>query len=217
MKKKEFLDLLRFYLRNLPENVIDDIIADYNEHFECAIELGRTEEEISKELGSPEKLAEEYYNFDNYKQYNKSKDNGKGKSHNITSNADTNKLLKYAFIGLGVLIGGPILLSIAISVAVFLLSLLGVGIFLIILSFIVLFNINIYGLNFYMGLVSSIFAFIFLLSSGVGMIYGSIKLIKLVYKSINKFLISFRWKNYRKNGRYINLNSSRNKEEDNEK
>lgn len=60
MKKREFLDLLRFYLRDMPKTVTDDIISDYEEHFAIASEKGKSEEDICKELGSPELIAKEY-------------------------------------------------------------------------------------------------------------------------------------------------------------
>ena len=33
MNKREFLDLLRYYLRSYPANIINDMVADYEEHF----------------------------------------------------------------------------------------------------------------------------------------------------------------------------------------
>lgn len=60
MKRKEFLDLLRFYLSSLPKVVIDDIVSDYYEHFDIGMKEGKTEEEISNSLGSPQDIANEY-------------------------------------------------------------------------------------------------------------------------------------------------------------
>ncbi|EFM39721.1 hypothetical protein HMPREF0379_0510 [[Eubacterium] yurii subsp. margaretiae ATCC 43715] len=60
MKKREFLDLLRFYLKDMPKTVTEDIISDYEEHFSIATEKGKSEEEICRELGSPEAIAKEY-------------------------------------------------------------------------------------------------------------------------------------------------------------
>ena len=42
MKKREFLDLLRYYLRSYPYNMLNDIISDYEEHFQAGIENGKT-------------------------------------------------------------------------------------------------------------------------------------------------------------------------------
>ncbi|MGP1410873.1 MAG: DUF1700 domain-containing protein [Peptoanaerobacter stomatis] len=60
MKKREFLDLLKFYLKDMPQIVIDDILSDYEEHFNIAMENGKSEEDICSELGSPELIAKEY-------------------------------------------------------------------------------------------------------------------------------------------------------------
>lgn len=60
MRKTEYLDLLRFYLKPFPKAVIDDIIQDYEEHFAIGVHKGKTEEEISEELVSPKIVADEY-------------------------------------------------------------------------------------------------------------------------------------------------------------
>ncbi len=67
MNKRDYLDLLRYYLRDLPGVVVNDIIYDYEEHFNAGIENGKTEEQISEELGSPDDIAKEYLNFSSYK------------------------------------------------------------------------------------------------------------------------------------------------------
>lgn len=60
MKKQEFLDLLSFYLQKLPKTVVDEIVAEYRAHFEEGMAHGKTEEEISRDLGSPREIAKEY-------------------------------------------------------------------------------------------------------------------------------------------------------------
>ncbi|MDO4792907.1 MAG: DUF1700 domain-containing protein [Filifactor alocis] len=67
MKKQEFLDLLRHYLRSLPTTVVEDIIADYEEHFEFGYEKNKTEEQICTELGSPRDIADDYLKNERYK------------------------------------------------------------------------------------------------------------------------------------------------------
>ena len=59
MKKQDFLEILRDYLKNSFSNEeVEDIIRDYEEHFiEGAIE-GKTELEIISGLGSPKSIAE---------------------------------------------------------------------------------------------------------------------------------------------------------------
>ena len=65
MNKKEFLGSLRKKLENLPSHLVEDIIDDYIEHYELGKESGKNEEQISQELGSPDSIAQEY--FDQYK------------------------------------------------------------------------------------------------------------------------------------------------------
>ncbi|WP_300409856.1 DUF1700 domain-containing protein [Lagierella sp.] len=62
MTKGDFLDLLRYYLSELPRGVVDEIVEEYNLHFEEGKEHGKTEEEISENLGSPKDIALEYLN-----------------------------------------------------------------------------------------------------------------------------------------------------------
>ena len=76
MSKKEYLDLLRYYLRKLPDNVVEDIIADYEEHFRIGMAEGKSEGIISAELGSPIEIARDFkaseYSFDREEQANAS-------------------------------------------------------------------------------------------------------------------------------------------------
>lgn len=60
MNKTEFLDLLRYYFRNAKTEELNDILADYEAHFEEGKRAGLTEEEISKELGSPKDIYESF-------------------------------------------------------------------------------------------------------------------------------------------------------------
>ena len=60
MNRDEFIKTLRQELSGLPRPEIEDIIYDYEEHFEIGIHKGKTEEEISKELGNPKNIAKSY-------------------------------------------------------------------------------------------------------------------------------------------------------------
>lgn len=60
MDRDEYLDLLKLYLKDLPTDEIHDILLDYEEHFRIGISKGKTEEKISKELGSPQDIAANY-------------------------------------------------------------------------------------------------------------------------------------------------------------
>jgi len=60
MTKKEYLDELEKELKQNNVDEIDDIICEYEEHFDFKLEEGLTEEEIAKKLSSPKKIAKEY-------------------------------------------------------------------------------------------------------------------------------------------------------------
>jgi len=57
MNKKEFLNSLSKYLRGIPGDEEQDIISDFEEHFEMGKKEGRTEENIAESLGNPKALA----------------------------------------------------------------------------------------------------------------------------------------------------------------
>lgn len=57
MNKEKFLYRLKAMLSTLSAEECADILYDYEEHFRAGLEAGKTEEEISRELGDPEELA----------------------------------------------------------------------------------------------------------------------------------------------------------------
>lgn len=60
MNKLEFLKLLKLELETNGVHNVQDILADYEEHFTHGISKGKTEDEISKNLGSPLTIASAY-------------------------------------------------------------------------------------------------------------------------------------------------------------
>ncbi|WP_026478548.1 DUF4097 family beta strand repeat-containing protein [Alkaliphilus transvaalensis] len=60
MNKRVFLDQLEKLLQDLPKEVREDILYDYDEHFRVALEEGKREEEIAKSLGMPEEIVKEF-------------------------------------------------------------------------------------------------------------------------------------------------------------
>jgi len=60
MNKKAFLSQLKQGLRGIPKEDLDDILYDYEEHIDSALETGKSEEEITAELGSPRKIAKQH-------------------------------------------------------------------------------------------------------------------------------------------------------------
>lgn len=59
MNKEQFLKLLNKGIKNLPEEEREDILRDFEEHFQIGLAEGKTEEEISRSLGSPKQIAKE--------------------------------------------------------------------------------------------------------------------------------------------------------------
>jgi uncharacterized membrane protein len=60
MNRKEYIGRLRTFLQGLPIEEIQDILSDYEEHFDIGISKGKTEEEIASELGDPREVAQGY-------------------------------------------------------------------------------------------------------------------------------------------------------------
>jgi uncharacterized membrane protein len=60
MNKKEFLDSLSKYLRGVPREDEQDIMNDFEEHFEMGKNEGRSEEELALSLGDPRLLANQF-------------------------------------------------------------------------------------------------------------------------------------------------------------
>ncbi|HHY73442.1 MAG TPA: DUF1700 domain-containing protein [Bacillus bacterium] len=59
MNKNEFLKKLDLHLNKLSAEERQDILQDFEEHFTIGLEEGKTEEEISASLGSPNQIAKE--------------------------------------------------------------------------------------------------------------------------------------------------------------
>ena len=60
MTKQEFLQHLQAHLQPLPAAEREDILADFEEHFQAGAESGKTEEQICAELGNPYTCALQY-------------------------------------------------------------------------------------------------------------------------------------------------------------
>ena len=59
MKRNEFIRRLKAGLKGAPQDVIAEIVADYEEHFDAGAAEGRSEEEVAAALGNPARLARE--------------------------------------------------------------------------------------------------------------------------------------------------------------
>jgi uncharacterized membrane protein len=59
MKRNEFIKRLKAGLKGMDQADIDEIAADYEEHFAAGGAEGRSEEEVAAALGNPSRLARE--------------------------------------------------------------------------------------------------------------------------------------------------------------
>lgn len=59
MNKLTFLEELRYDLKNLSAKDREEIIQDFEEHFEIGRTEGKTDEEIIRSLGSPQQIAKD--------------------------------------------------------------------------------------------------------------------------------------------------------------
>lgn len=60
MNKNTYLNKLRNNLKSLPKAEVEDIVSDYEEHFEIGKNKGRKADEIAKALGDPKDLAKQF-------------------------------------------------------------------------------------------------------------------------------------------------------------
>lgn len=72
MTKDQFLKVLSSGIQKLPKEEQDDILQDFEEHFQIGLEEGKSEEEIVKSLGSPQQIAKELvatYHIESFNEY----------------------------------------------------------------------------------------------------------------------------------------------------
>lgn len=60
MKKNEFFAQLRTAFAGMDEELIMDILSDYENHFNEGMENGKSEEEICEELGNVEEIRQAF-------------------------------------------------------------------------------------------------------------------------------------------------------------
>lgn len=60
MKKDEFFAQLRTAFAGMDEELLTDILGDYENHFKEGIENGKSEEEICEELGNVEEIRQAF-------------------------------------------------------------------------------------------------------------------------------------------------------------
>lgn len=79
MTKQEFLGQLEQALSVLPADEVKDIVYDYAEHIQVALERGEEEATILEKLGSPKAIAKEY-TLNHYIETAKTKPSGRNYS-----------------------------------------------------------------------------------------------------------------------------------------
>lgn len=198
MKKREFLDLLRYYLRSYPYNMLNDIISDYEEHFQAGIENGKTEEQICAELGSPKDISDEFLNS----HIPPKPDYGTNTCHSSVPPKKKLSLPILILIIIGVIICAPLLLGIItttlVSVSAIIVSLFGIilafgfsGIVSIIAAFV---PIEGFGINGYIPCApTSVFLGIFLISLAALLGCITFLLMRICAKGIKSLYLSIRW------------------------
>ncbi len=101
MNKTEYLSALKKALKDTDESVMEEIVLDYEEHFQVGMENGKSEEQICEELGSIEDLVKEIkevYNTDNkedkktYEDQTNSKNNKFKEWYSNIHNIDSEKI-----------------------------------------------------------------------------------------------------------------------------
>lgn len=94
MNRVEFINTLKIELGNLPPSEVEDILYDYEEHFEVGLSKGKTEEEIARELGNPRSIAKSYKV--NYK-INNAENNPSTKSFFSNSCSSISRIFQFSF------------------------------------------------------------------------------------------------------------------------
>ena len=197
MNKRDYLDLLRYYLRDLPPVVIEDIVYDYEEHFRAGLEKGKTEEQMADELGSPEDIAREYLGSDVYKKRRKYTEEAEIESSTIDYG-------KWILIALGIIILGPFILGIVGAAFGLFMGILGGlfggGIGLIGGAIGLFFSIFTNGSSgsfingIFINPITKILGTIFMSALGLMLLGLGVKFIKFTYKTILDIYVSIRWK-----------------------
>lgn len=196
MNKKDYLNLLRYYLRELPKIVVDDIIYDYEEHFNLGLEQGKSEEQIAEELGYPDDIAKEYLGRDPHKATKKTNIDFEEEVPK-KKNATRNILLIVVGIIFAPAIIGVIAGAFGLIFSIFM-GLMGagggffvggLGLFASFLPFVPVSEMTIL-----VNPITRIFAGVALICFGIVLLYLGIEFFKLIIRTIRDIYFSIRWK-----------------------
>lgn len=180
MNKKEFIGILRSNIKGLSQEETDDIIYDYEEHFQIRESKGKSEEEICVELGDPKSIA---------KMYKANSTIEKAENDPSTKNL-FKAILSATALGIFnfIIVLGPTVVSFFVLVLLY-----GISISLILGGMETIFNITLgsfFPIEIYLGVnrISYIFFGIGIVGLGLMIIIGTFYLSKLFYKLAVKYL-----------------------------
>ncbi|MCT4685743.1 DUF1700 domain-containing protein [Vallitalea sp.] len=190
MNKNEYLKKLDILLESLPYDERRDIMYDYEEHFKSGLSDGKTEEEISNELGNPETIAAGYIpNLHTSEKNNYSTD---------TTRTTINRTGRKYSIGIliGMIFFNLIMIGLYLACWAVLASFFIVGIALVLSSVVVLIACVFQSPMMYIAIPYDIIThpflgfllFIFLASAGGLIIIGTLMLMKLYASFTTKYI-----------------------------
>lgn len=176
MKRKEFMKILKSQLSGIPKKDANELLEDYEDHFEMGLKKKRKEEEIAKSLGDPKVIAKQI----RAEYHIKSAENKKNLKNILRA--------VYASLGLGffnvVVVLGPFIGVLAVLLSLFVVSIAVAlcGLAAIIIAFVPSFS---------MKAVTSaglIFIGIGLIALGILFFIGNCYLSKYIYIGTIKYL-----------------------------
>lgn len=186
MDKKTYLSNLRNELKKVGIEEIDEIIEEYQEHFELKQKLGKTEEEIANKLASPEYIAKEY-----------------AQSLSITNSNEKFSKVTMA-IGLGFI--DIVMFMVLILLIGWVIVLASFSLVLLVLSFLLITNLNIADLIPYIPYYGRLISGIACLSLSISSFLGTVYCYFYIKQWVKAYL---RWhKNVLNNKVYPNLSLS---------
>ena len=180
MTKGEYIQSLRATLKRLPLEEIEDIIYDYEEHFQIGLSKGKTEEEIAKELGDPKSIAKMY--------------NVSSKIDEAENNPSTKNFLKAVFSAMALgIFNFIIVLGPFIAIVALLIGLYGISIGFVVGGISSIFGTMLipfssFHVTFCVNSITSISLGIGLTALGALFFIGCIYLTKLLYKGTLNYL-----------------------------
>lgn len=111
MNREEYLKQLKAALKPLPEDELQDILYDYEEHFDIGLSKGKSEEEISAELGDPKEIAKNHTIISDTDPMDDHREQDFHKEFDFSKEEETkirSKKISYTFIGISLIILGII-------------------------------------------------------------------------------------------------------------